>query len=68
MGLVNKGGESQMAETLLIILGIIYLVYKVAFEVPKYIKKLEFKVDNLQLHLKEIELKLSQLDKKLDKK
>ena len=68
MGLVNKGGESQMAETLLIILGIIYLVYKVAFEVPKYIKKLECKVDNLQLHLKEIELKLSQLDKKLDKK
>jgi hypothetical protein len=57
-----------MTETFLIILGIIYLVYKVAFGVPKDIKKLESKVDNLQLHLKEIELKLIQLDKKLDKK
>lgn len=53
-----------MVETLLIILGIIYLIYKVAFEVPKDIKKLESKVDNLQLNLKEIELKLNELNKK----
>lgn len=53
-----------MVETLLIILGIIYLIYKVAFEVPKDIKRLESKVDNLQLHLKEIELKLNELNKK----
>ncbi|SKA98274.1 hypothetical protein SAMN05443428_12812 [Caloramator quimbayensis] len=49
-----------MAEIVLIILGIIYLIYKVAFKVPKDIKRLESKIDNLQLHLKEIELKLSQ--------
>jgi hypothetical protein len=60
------GGESQIVE--IIILGIIYLIYKVAFGVPKDIKKLESKVDNLQLQLKEINFKLSQLDKKLDKK
>lgn len=56
-----------MAETILIILGICYLIYRVAFGVPKDIKKLEDKVDILKLHLQEIGLKLDQLDKKLDK-
>ena len=53
---------------IIIIIGILYLIYMAAFEVPKYIKKLEGKVDMLNLHLKEIELRLNQLDKKLDKK
>lgn len=57
-------GETQMAEIILTILGIIYLIYKVAFGVPKDIKRLESKVDNLQLHIKEIELKLNELNKK----
>ncbi|MPN38245.1 hypothetical protein SDC9_185769 [bioreactor metagenome] len=57
-----------MAEMFVIILVIIYLVYIVAFEVPKDIKKLETKVDSLHLSLKEIEIKLVQLDKKLDQK
>lgn len=51
----------------LIILVIIFFIYRVAFEVPKEIKKLEDKIDILKLHLQEIELKLDQLDKKLDK-
>lgn len=42
--------------------------YKVSFGVSKDIKKLESKVDNLQLHLREIELRLNQINKKLDKK
>ncbi|SHJ69434.1 hypothetical protein SAMN02745975_02650 [Geosporobacter subterraneus DSM 17957] len=56
-----------MAEIFLIIIGIGYLIYKVAFGVPKDIKKLEDKVDLLKLHLQEIELKLNQIDKKLDR-
>jgi hypothetical protein len=57
-----------MVEVFLIILGIGYLIYRVAFRVPKDIKKLEDKVDMLNLHLQEIELKLNQLDIKLDRK
>lgn len=57
-----------MAEIFLIILGIGYLIYRVAFQVPKDIKRLEDKIDMLKLHLQEIEIKLNQLDKKLDKK
>ena len=57
-----------MAEIFLILLGIGYLIYRVAFGVPKDIKKLEEKIDMQTLDLKEIELKLNLLDKKLDKK
>lgn len=57
-----------MAETSLIILGILYLIYRVAFQVPKDIKKLEDKVDMLKLYLQEVELKLNQIDNKLDNK
>jgi hypothetical protein len=57
-----------MAELFLIIMGIGYLIYRIAFQVPKDIKKLEDKIDMLKLHLKEIEIKLNQVDKKLDKK
>jgi cell division protein FtsL len=53
---------------LIIGIAIIYLIYKAAYVVPNDIKRIESKVDNLQLHLKEIGLKLSQLDKKIDKK
>ena len=57
-----------MAETALLIMGIIYLIYRIAFEVPNGIKKLEEKIDKQNLQLKEIELILNQLDEKLDKK
>jgi cell division protein FtsL len=53
---------------LIVGIAIIYLIYKAAYVVPNDIKRIESKVDNLQLHLKEIELKLSQLNKKIDKK
>lgn len=56
-----------MEEITLILLGVGYLVYKIAFKVPKDIKKLDEKIDMLNLHLKEIEIKLSQLDEKIDK-
>lgn len=56
-----------MEQITLILLGVGYLVYRVAFKVPKDIKKLEEKVDMLNLHLKEIEIMLSQLDEKIDK-
>lgn len=56
-----------MEEITLILLGVGYLIYKVAFKVPKDIKKLDEKIDMLNLHLKEIEIKLSQLDEKIDK-
>ncbi|MCG8538374.1 MAG: hypothetical protein MJA82_00350 [Clostridia bacterium] len=52
----------------LIIFLIGYLIYKVTFQVPRDIKKLGDKIDILKLHLQEIELKLNQLDKKLDNK
>ncbi|MCT4621116.1 MAG: hypothetical protein N4A62_17230 [Marinisporobacter sp.] len=57
-----------MAETLLIIMGIVYLIYRVAFRIPKDIKRIEDKIDMLKLHLQEIELKLNEFDKKSDKK
>lgn len=41
-----------MAETVLIILGILYLIYKVAYKVPKDIQRLESKIDQLQAQLK----------------
>jgi cell division protein FtsL len=53
---------------LIIGIAIIYLIYKAAYVVPNDIKRIESKVNNLQLHLKEIEFKLGQLDKKIDKK
>lgn len=51
----------------LVILAMLFFIYRVAFEVPTEIKKLEDKIDILKLHLQEVELKLDQLDKKLDK-
>lgn len=48
---------------ILILLGIAFFIYRVAFEVPREIKKLEDKIDILKLHLQEIELKLNQIDK-----
>ncbi|MCY6372641.1 hypothetical protein [Clostridium ganghwense] len=52
-----------MAETLLIILGIGYLIYRVTFGISKDIKRVEGKIDMLNLHLKEMEMKLNQLEK-----
>jgi predicted Holliday junction resolvase-like endonuclease len=51
---------------ILIIIAVLFLIYRVAFEVPKDIKNLENKIDMLKFHLHEIELKLTQLDKKID--
>jgi hypothetical protein len=56
-----------VAEVVLILLVIGYLIYRVPFEVPKGINKLENEIEMVNLHLQEIELKLNQLDKKLDK-
>jgi cell division protein FtsL len=53
---------------ILVGIAILYSIYQAAYVVPNDIKRIESKVDNLKLHLQEIELKLSQLDKKLDKK
>lgn len=46
----------------LIFLGTGYFIYRVAFEVPKDINKIEYEVDMVNLHLQEIELKLNQID------
>ena len=53
-------------ELVVMLIGILifYLIYKAAYVVPNDLKRIESKVDNLKLHLQEIELKLSQLDKK----
>jgi hypothetical protein len=56
----------RMAETFLLVLGFCYFIYISAIKVPKDIKKVEDKVDLLQLQLKEINLKLSQMNKKKD--
>jgi hypothetical protein len=56
-----------MTEIFLLVAGFCYLIYIVAFKVPKDIKKVEDKVDLLQLHIREIELKLNQINKKIDK-
>ena len=55
-----------MLGTIFIILGICYLIYRVTFGISKDIKKVEDKTDMLKLHLQEIELKLNQIDKKLN--
>ncbi|WMJ81887.1 hypothetical protein RBU49_06470 [Clostridium sp. MB40-C1] len=57
-----------MAETFLILLVLGYFIYKVTFEVPKDIKRIEDKIDILKLYLQEIELKLDQINKKIDNK
>ncbi len=56
-----------MVELFLILVGTGYLIYRVAFGVPKDIKRLEQKIDMLNLHIQEIELKLNQGDRKVDK-
>jgi len=56
-----------MTELFLVIVGFCYLIYIVAIKVPKDIKKVEDKVDLLLLHTKEVELKLNQINKKIDK-
>ena len=61
-----RRNDNQMAETILMILGILYLVYRVAFGVSKDIRRVEQKVDGLRLHLDAIELQLSRLDKNLN--
>ena len=57
-----------MTELFLLVFGFCYLIYIVAIRVPKDIKKVEDKVDLLLLHIKEIELKLNQINKKIDHK
>lgn len=53
-----------MAEIFLLVLGFCYLVYVVAFVVPSKIKKVEEKVDLLQLQLKEIQATLDKVNKR----
>lgn len=55
-----------MENLYIILFGIACLIYIIAIKLPRDIKKVENKVDVLQLHLKEIELKLNQINKKLD--
>ncbi|MCG8400781.1 MAG: hypothetical protein MJA84_04200 [Firmicutes bacterium] len=57
-----------MTETFLILLGFGYLIYRVAFVIPKDIKRTEDKIDMLKLHLEEIKLTLNEINKKLDRK
>lgn len=57
-----------MVEIFLVLLGVGYLIYRVAFEIPKQIKATEEKVDILKLHLQEIKLTLNEISKKLDSK
>ena len=65
--LLKTSWGSDMTEIFLLVAGFCYLIYIVAFKVPKDIKKVEDKVDLLQLHIREIELKLNQINKKIDK-
>ncbi|WP_156936341.1 hypothetical protein [Clostridiisalibacter paucivorans] len=51
-----------MTLTFLILFGVCYLIYKVAFEIPKNINNIEDKIDILKLHLQEIELKLNKIN------
>ena len=60
--------RNDMTEMFLLVFGFCYLIYIVAIKVPKDIKKVEDKVDLLLLHIKEIELKLNQINKKMDHK
>lgn len=57
-----------MVESFLLLLGVGYLIYRIAFEIPKQIKRTEEKVDMLKLHLQEIQLNLHEINKKLDSK
>lgn len=56
-----------MGFSFLILLGIGYLIYQVAFGISKDIKRNEEKIDMLKLQFKEINLKLDEINKKLDK-
>lgn len=51
-----------MTEIFLLVLAICYLIYRIVFEVPKSIKKLEDKIDLLNLQLQKIEAKLNQIN------
>jgi hypothetical protein len=64
---IAQKGKVKMAEVFLILLVIGYFIYRVTFEAPKGINKLEDEIELVNLHLQEIELKLNQLDRKLDK-
>jgi hypothetical protein len=52
----------------LTILGTGYLIYKIAFIIPRDIRSVENKVDMVKFHLQEIELRLNEISKKLDNK
>ena len=52
-----------MGELFLILLLCSYIIYRVAFVVPKDIRRVEEKIDMLKLHLQEIELKLNEINK-----
>jgi hypothetical protein len=55
-----------VTETFIILLLIGYFIYRVAFEVPKDINKIHDEIDRVNLHLREIEIILNQIDNKLD--
>ncbi|MCT4563980.1 MAG: hypothetical protein N4A68_06615 [Maledivibacter sp.] len=51
-----------MMEIFLMLLGFGYLIYKIAIEIPRDIKRVEEKVDILKLHLQEISIKMDKIN------
>lgn len=47
---------------------IIYLIYKIGFEAPKNLKRIENQIDTLNLNVKEIEYRLIQIQDTLEEK
>lgn len=58
--------EDVMAELFILLLMAGYFIYIVAIKVPNDIRKVENKIDTLQLYIQEIEINLSRIDKKID--
>lgn len=57
-----------MLEIILILFIAAYLVYTIAFQIPRRLQKMEDKIDSLSMQLKEINLKLIDIIDKENKK
>lgn len=57
-----------MGQLFLILSVVGYLIYRIAFEVPKNVKKTEEKIDALKTQMRRLEIQLKEIDKKLDNK
>lgn len=53
---------------ILIILLIIYIIYQVTIGIPSQLKKTDEKIEMLKLNFKEINIKLNEINQKLDSK